>query len=606
MRALTPKLADLLDKGLASHKAGDIDAALKSYGKVLKKRPSQPDALWLKGVAHLALEEPARAINLIMRASMLRPGDPAILNDLGMAYEAQGKIEAARDAFNKALKLDPGNAAAQVNVARSALAEGRADDALEGATRAIDLQPSLSSGHNIRGLALKAMGRMKEALAALETALTQEPNSPGVLFNQGELLRELGEYSRSQLVLEKAETLARAGSVDWLNTRMTLGLLFAKMNQYNQALDYYNSVLAVVPDHSQTLVNRGELNQTAGNIDAAEKDYSLALQCSGSSEIARFNLSRIHLLQQIWGNGWDLYESRWDTPGFLEDDRSRDLAPWDGSFHPDLKLLVWGEQGLGDQILFASQLIDLVQKGVTPILEVDPRLASILQQSFPDLVVYAYGSIPETELKSLGAQIPFGSLGRFLRRTSSDFQATGPFLKAEAKRTQELRNRYVAAAQGRKIVGIAWHSSNPSFGAQKSLPLDQWGAVLSENADALFVSLQYGDVEEEVRRASRVSGAEILVDPEVDQIADFGAAAAQVAMMDLVVSIDNTSVQLAGALGVPAWVMVSKVPEWRWGLEGDTMPWYESVRVYRQLEQGDWAAVLTAINGDLKHYLSTE
>lgn len=605
VRALTPKLAGLLDKGLASYKTGDIETALKSYSKVLKKRPSQPDALWLKGVAHLALGQTSAAVGLITRAAKLRPNDPAILNDLGMAYEADGNLSAARDAFNRALSLDPAVASAQVNVARCALADGRHYDALEGADRAIALQPSLGSGHNIRGLALKAMGRKDEALAAMETALVLEPNAPEVLVNKGELLRELGDKQQSQFALEKALTLAQVGSVDWVNATMTLGLLFAQTNQHDQALDCYNSVLALVPGHYQTLVNRGELYQSAGNIEAAEQDYSLAINCSDSAETAKFNLSRIRLIQQSWSEGWDLYESRWETEEFLGHDRSRSLPPWDGSFHSEeLKLLVWGEQGLGDQILFASQIGDLAQKDITPILEVDPRLAPLVQRSFPDLCVYAYGSVPADTLDLLDAQIPVGSLGRFLRRKTSDFDATGPFLIAEANRADELRRRYLTAAQGRKVVGIGWHSVNPSFGAQKSLPLEQWAGVLSENKGAFFVALQYGDVEEEVRRASGVSGAEIFVDPDVDQILDFEAAAAQVAAMDLVISTSNTAVHLAGALGVPTWVMVSKVPEWRWGLAGETTPWYESVRVYRQSEQGDWGAVLTAVNGDLKRFLT--
>lgn len=595
-----------MDKGFSHHKAGEIDQALKAYDAVLKKRPTQPDALWLKGVAHLALGESSAAVGLIARAAKFRPDDAAILNDLGMAHEADGDLAAARGAFEGAVGLDPNNAAAQVNVARCALAEGLVQEALKGADRAIELQPSLSSGHNVRGLVLKAMGQKDDALAAFDAALALEPNAPAVLVNKGELLRALGEDLQAKVALDKAVMLAQAGSVDWINATMTLGLLFAKTDQYHRALEYYNSVLAVRPDHYQTLVNRGELYQSAGNIEAAVQDCLLAINGHDSTEAARFNLSRLRLLQQSWEEGWDLYDSRWETEEFLAQDRSRNLPPWDGAYRSALKLLVWGEQGLGDQVLFSSQIADLVQKGATPVLEVDPRLVPLVQRSFPDLCVYAYDSVPASTVDLLDAQIPMGSLGRILRRRTSDFHTREPFLTAEANRAEELRKRYLAAAQGRKIVGIGWHSVNPSFGAQKSLPLNQWEPVLSENRDAFFVSLQYGDVKEQVRRASRVSGVDILVDPDVDHIGDFEAAAAQVAAMDLVVSTSNTAVHLAGALAVPTWVMVPNVPEWRWGLEGDTTPWYESVRVYRQLEQGDWGAVLTAVNGDLTQFLSTE
>lgn len=606
MRALTPKLADLLDKGLASHKAGDIDAALKVYARILKKRPAQPEALWLKGVAMLDLGNPESAVKAISRAVKGRPDDAAILNDLGMAQEAAGQFGAARASFRQALQLNPESYAVQVNIARCALADGDAANALQAVDRALAAQASYCVGHNVRGLALKALGRRDEALVAFAAALSQEPDNTEVLFNKGDLLRELGDDTNARLTLERATFIAATGSTDWIKATMTLGLLSATAGHVDVARENYDAVLSFLPTHVETLVNRGELSQTQGNLSEAEADFNSALETDNACAAARFNLSRIHLQRQKWSEGWDGYESRWEMPDFVTESRSRGVVAWDGSVSPGLKLLVWGEQGLGDQILFSSQIPDLLQKGLNPALEVDPRLAPLMQRSFPDLEVCAYDCMDSAAQSLIDSQVPMGSLGRVVRRSESDFGKASPFLQAEPNLSQALRERYSELAKGRKIVGIAWHSINPSFGAQKSLSLDSWGPLLSQHAEAFFVSLQYGDIRNAVQNASDASGADIFVDAQVDPISDFDAAAAQVAAMDLIVSTSNTAVHLAGALGKPTWVMVPHVPEWRWGLQGETVPWYESVRVFRQPKQGDWEPVLTDVDGELRRFLSTQ
>lgn len=602
--ALTPALAGLLDKGLEFHKSGDVKAAIKSYEAVLKKRPSQPDALWLKGVAKLSMGEPEAAVKLIELAFRGRPEDPEILNDLGMAQEAAGAEQAAQTSFDKALELNPDLPSVLVNVARCALASGNTENALKTSSRAVELQPEMSDAHNIRGLALKQLGQFEDARAAFSVALSIEPHNVPILINMGEFLRERGQLDRAQTTLEQALAATQKGTVDWVNATLTLGLVFAKTGRYDDARERYNSILALVPDHLESLVNRGELNQSTGYVEAAEADYNAALKIAPESSTAQYNLGRLHLLKQNWEKGWIAHESRWRTPEFAAQDRSRNIPVWNGALRPDLNLLVWGEQGLGDQVLFASQIAELIAKGVLPTLEVDPRLAPTLQRSFSCLSVCGYDDIDAGTVISFENQIPIGSLGRILRKTASDFPPGSSYLVADTDLTRELRDRYLSRAKGRKIVGIAWNSINPTFGVQKSLPLEHWEAILRHHRDALFISLQYGDIRNEVMQASRVSGADIFIDDEVDPVGDFDAAVAQIAAMDLIISTSSTAVHLAGALGVKTWVMVRCVPEWRWGLEGKRVPWYDSVRVYRQPEQGNWTPVLTDVAGDLERWLS--
>lgn len=594
-KSLSPKLAAVLDNGMALHRAGDLNAALEAYNKVLNKQPRQPDALSFKGVALMGLGDAEGAVKFLGLAAKRRPEDAIILNDLGMAQEALGDADSAYQTFQKAYALDPALPAALVNMARYGLAAGQADEALAQAEQAIKTQPGFVQAYNVRGLALQALERKDEALVAYAAALAQSPNDADALFNKGEVLRQMGNQDGALTALERATQAAAQGSRVWVKAAMTIGLIQAGQGDHEAAMRLYNGVLEQAPSDVPTLINRGELKQKLGNISGAGADFSAALDANSESSIARFNQACGCLLSGDWAAGWDAHEARWliGDPSLYS--RARGIDDWDGALTDGMKLLVWGEQGLGDQVLFSSLLRDFVGTGMNLTVEVDQRMVPLLRRSFPDLNVVPYDSLQPDELLSFDAQIAMGSLGRFLRRSPEAFPEAQTYLSADTEQTRKLRQKYLDAAAGRKVVGIAWNSVNPSSGIAKSLPLDQWGSILMPE-DALYVSLQYGDVTDDVSAASTATGVDILVDEEIDPIADFDGAAAQIAAMDLIISTSNTAVHVAGALGVPTYVMVPIVPNWRWGFEGQTAPWYPNLRLFRQTSFGEWESVIAEVS----------
>ena len=596
-------MAALLEKGVAHHRARDLAAAVTAYNAILKKRSLQPDALTLKGIALMGLGDAEAAVKCLKLATKRRPADAVIWNDLGMAEEAMGDPAAAQASFKKSLALDPMLSAALVNTARYNLADRDAAQALTHADQAINSPPASVEAYNIRGLALQALERSDEALEAFAAALVQSPNDADALFNKGELLRKRGVHDGAQIALERAAFAAGQGADVWAKAMMTIGLMHAASAEYNKALELYNAILALVPDHVGTLVNRGELKQSLGDIDEAEADFSAALAFDAECAVALFNQACGQLLKRNWSEGWDAHESRWSIDDPTSQSRARGIPEWDGSLLDGLKLLVWGEQGLGDQALFSGLLGDLASSPIQPTVELDQRMVPLLQRSYPDLTVVHYDSLQPDELLSFDAQIAMGSLGRFLRRSPQSFPEPRPYLVAEPGLKSQLRQKYLDLAAGRKIVGVAWHSINPRNGSTKSLPLDQWGAILTQK-DSLFVSLQYGDVSDDVAAACRASGVEIIVDDDVDSIVDFDAAAAQIAAMDLVIATSNTAVHVAGALGMPTWVMLPVVPNWRWGLSEQSTPWYPNVSLFRQTAHGDWLPVISQVSDAFDKWVS--
>ena len=605
MSSLTPSTAALLDQGFALHKSGALEAAVNIYDGILKVDPSQPDALWLKGTALIQSGNAKKAIPHLEKTLENRPQDAAIWNDLGMVLEAAGEGPRAKEMFEKAVSFDPSLASVHVNLARIAIADGDPEAALRMADKAIVSQSHLLEAHNIKGNALKALGRSGEALAAYADALDLDASNAEVLCNTGILFNEEGQNDRARTAFERALESVEEGSRVWADVTMTLGLIQVLAGDLATALQTFDSILQTIPNHTATLVNRGELKQRQGNLNGSDEDYGKALALDPKNPTALYNRSRLYLQKRRFAEGWDNYEARWKTPSLKAPRRDRGLSPWDGTHYSGLKLLVWGEQGLGDQILFAEPLSDLTAAGVSVFVEIDARLKPLFKRSNPDLSVFGYDAVPKNIVEACGAQVLIGSLGRFLRRSSADFSRKKGYLTVDQHALSDLRMKYMDLAGGRMLVGVAWHSINPVFGAEKSIPLNQWGPIL-QNEDAVFVSLQYGNVESDVAAAKETLGVEVIIDAEIDPITDLDQAAAQIAAMNLVITIDNTATNIAGAIGQEAWVIIPKIPEWRWGLSGEDVPWYPTVRPFRQLEQNDWSGVLTSVAEALSEKVSNQ
>jgi hypothetical protein len=265
-----------------------------------------------------------------------------------------------------------------------------------------------------------------------------------------------------------------------------------------------------------------------------------------------------------------------------------------------MTLLVYAEQGIGDEILFASCLPEVVAAARHCVIDCAPKLAALFQRSFPTATVRGgYQTDPVDWARSLGVdlQIPAGSLPLHLRREASGFPAHAGYLRADAGKVDRWRDRLRALGPGRTI-GLSWRGGTARTRAERrSITLAELAPVLGLPGFH-FVSLQYDqDAAAEVTDFGSKFGR--LIHHWPDAIDDFDETAALVTALDGVVSVCTAVVHLAGALGRPAWVMTPRVPEWRYGAQGERMPWYPSVRLVRQVASGDWTPVVDAIRQDL-------
>src|SRR5581483_3958702 len=366
------------------------------------------------------------------------------------------------------------------------------------------------------------------------------------LFYRADLLHALGRSAEALVSLDRALKLA-PGDAAALTAK---GLVLADLRRPDEALAAHRAALALDPNRPEIWINAGhvlvELQREHEALDA----YAQALRLSPHDPDASFNQGVNRLRLGDFARGWEGYEQRWHTRAFAPLRRSARHPTWNGEPLAG-SLLVQGEQGLGEHILFAGLLPDLATRVQNTVVEVEPRLVPLFARSFAGVVVVARGHAHHEP--EIGAQIDIGSLGLHLRRDASAFpMRSGGYLRCDPVLAAQLRARL---ADGRLLVGLSWNSRNPKFEAAKSVSLADYAPLL-RLPGCRFVDLQYGDTRAERAAATRDVGVIVEHIDDVDNTNDIDSLAALIGACDVVVTVSNTTAHLAGALGKPTFVLV--------------------------------------------------
>ena len=475
-----------------------------------------------------------------------------------MDHHRRGQLADAELGYRQALELDPDNADALQLLGTIVAQRGDFAAGIGLVSRALALNPDSKEAHlNLANIYARAL-RMADAAHHFREVLRRDGDNIQAANGLGGALVDLGHYTEGEPYLRRALALAPKSAPVLLN----MGMLMDAQARFEDAIRFYDEVLALQPNHTEAHTYRG-----------------VAL-----------------LLRGRFREGWPEYGWRVRSiPTFF----GRFHFPyWRGEPIAGRKILVWTEQGPGDEILFATMIPDLLALGATVIVLCSQRMAPLFERSFPTAHVIGAGQAPSDPsiTKGIEFQASFSELGLALRPSFDAFPRAPALLKADAAKTAALRRRYQNAAEGKMLVGISWRSTNNRLETAKTIPLAMWQPVL-KTASICFVSLQYGDTREEIARAERDFGARILVDNEVDPLVSLDDFASQTAAMDLVISISNTTVHVGGAVGRPVWALVPSNHGrlWYWFLERQDSPWYPSARLFRQDIDAGWEPVLATI-----------
>lgn len=423
--------------------------------------------------------------------------------------------------------------------------------------QAIAVQPDLAEAHNNRGLVLLKLKRFDEALQSFDRAIALRPAYVAAHANRGGVLRELGRTDDALRSLYRSLELD-GERADSYNIR---GSILQDLNRHQEALVDYQRAQALRPGFAEAAWNESVCRLVLGDLEG----------------------------------GWPKYENRWQTDQLLgRIELSQPL--WDGR-PVNGKLLLWGEEGVGDQMLHLSMLDDARRMTERIVVAVSARLIPLVKRSFAELPVI---SLQAANRQPAARQLPMGSLAGFVRRRWEDFpRDRRSFLKADAARAAALRERLQAGSD--LVVGLSWISKAPKLGPAKSLSLRDLLPVLDVKG-ARFVDLQYGDTSDERRDLRMETGIEVQHVDEIDAFADLDGLAALIEACDLVISISNTTVHLAGALGKETWVMVPYgcARHWYWHEGRSDSPWYPALQLFRQKALWEWQAVIGCLRDALQ------
>lgn len=511
---------------------------------------SDPEAFAVRGLALRDLGDAPGAI-AALESSLLLHGDNAeVLNELGVLLLGNRNESRARSLFERAAELAPGLASPLANLAVLQLRSRRPLEAIALLERAIDRNPDdLSCWMNLVS-ALRDADELEKAELRLTEAEARFPGRPEIEFRKATLEREMGAASQAR---ERLERLLSRDPQHMGSRRMLLGMVLQDLGDYAAAEACFDSILKRFPGHPHT----------------------------------RFLKGILALLQGNFQTGWDDYEARFQTDE--SPDRGFPFPAWDGQPMAG-NLLVYAEQGVGDEIMFASCLHDAIRRCGRVFLQCDPRLQKLFARSFPDATIIGAARSDADWLGTLppiGAKVAAGSLPAFFRRERLAFEGRSPYLAASAERIAHWRRRLASLGPG-PYVGLSWRGGIAKTRRMvRSVPLAAWKQVLA--APATWVSLQHDSRAEEIDELN--SYARVLAWPEL--FLDLDDVAALVCALDAVVSVCNSTVHLAGALGTPTTALVPSAPEWRYGAAGDGMPWYASVRLLRQERGESWDRVLS-------------
>ena len=524
-------------------------------------------------------------------------GDDAVPSEAELAHAAglfrRGDMVEAGAICQRFLAAHPDHIGALHLLGAIAAARGQHTAALEPLKRAIALKTDFVPALLTIGRVLMATGGFDAAAEAFARVVELDPDNAEASFNLGQACQDAGRLDAA------AEAYGRALSLspNMAAARLRLGVVLQAQGDHEAALDTFNHVLMTEPANAEAHFQLGCLHRGQGNLADAETRFGRALAADPGHRGASVNLGLLLLLTGRIGEGARLYERRQDWSRFPTANHPLPMPRWAGEDMGDGTLLVAAEQGIGEQLLHAGLIADLAARGVAFLWECNHRLLPLLARSFPETRFVARTAPPQPEALAAGRFIPGGNLIPLLRPNPARFPDHRGYLTADPARVAALRGRYMAGHDG-SIVGIAWRTTQPRAPG-KTIPLEQWAPVLGLEG-ARFVSLQHGPVADEIEAAALSTGVAVIHDSDVDPLKDLEAAAAQVAAMDAVVTISNTTAHLAGAMGKPGLVLLEAVPLWHWFLGGKRSAWYPTLDLVRQEAPGAWGQVVARAGTALK------
>ncbi len=507
-----------------------------------------------------------------------------------------GKLNEARLIYQHLLEAVPSHPDVLGNLGTIELQFGNALLGVNYLKKSISINPHHFIFLTNLGNGLIDLNKSEEAIFYFDTALKIAPKAATILYNKARAYKALKKTK------ESIETYLAAIQIDPKNPLLyiNIGFLFNELGNYQEALKYYNQGIQINPSNHQIIYNRGIVYANLKQSDLAIKDFDEAVRLNPDFKKALYNKSFIKLSANSFLDGWALYENRWselEKIGYL-----KTTKPALNTFKISNKnILIWAEQGLGDQIIYSSLLHDALKSNNQFYVSLDPRLIPLFTRSFAWSKRIKFISANEELSESkYDFHLPIGSLGRFFRNSINDFDLHPmSYLKADETRTKTLRRKI--KKNQKKICGISWISRSIEVGKSKSIALEDLSPILSLT-NTTFINLQYGDTKKEIYDIQKNYGIKIQSINEIDNFNDLDGLSSLVSACDYVITSSNVTAHISGALGKETYLLMPFVQGkiWYWGENEETCLWYPTIQIFRSQSGESWSQPISLLKNKIE------
>ena len=585
-------IAGINERGSVLAELKQYDAALASFDHALTLDRKYAEAHLNKGNAYSELARYDEALPAYDQALALKPSLADAWLGRGNVFRALKRYDDAFASYDKALSLKSDLAAVWLGRGNAYFDLERYDEALAAYSKAVEMKPDFASPWIGLGNVFNGREGYDQALASYDKAIALKPDLADAWIGRGNVFRKRERLADALTAFDRAVALDPAHAEAWRGR----GNVLFQRGQFEEALAAFDRAIALKPDLVEAWVGRGDASADLNRDDDALASFDKAIALKNDTPSAYFSKSTVKLSQGDFEQGWALYEWRAKTSEFKHSDEAIEARGISTLINREniagKKIAVIGEQGVGDEIMFSSMLSDVLRDVNSITYQLDPRLIGLYARNFPAVKFVSRQQPADILSQNFDTTTRAGSLAYVYRRTAASFPRV-PYLKTDAGKVDHWRSRLADSGNLFKI-GLSWRGGTAmSRRDQRSMTLDQLQPLLTRT-DCTFVSLQYGDVRDELEKYSENAAGKIVHFPK-DSIDDFDDLAGLIDALDLVISVQNATVHLCGALGKKCLAMLPWKAEWRYGKSGSQMIWYSSIELFRQAERGNWDDVINAV-----------
>ena len=522
--------------------------------QTLAKQYTNSLALWnLIGASAAQIGKLDQAVLAFKKALLIKPDYAEAHYNMGNALKDQGKLEEALEAYKKALSIKSDYVEAYLNIGNALKDQGKLEEALEAFNKALSIKSDYAEAYFNMGNALHDKGKLEEAIAAYKKVLFIKPDYAEAYLNMGNVLKDQEKLEEAIKVYNEVLTINPGYAKAYLN----MGNALHDKGKLEEAIESYNKALSIKPGYAEAYLNMGNVLKDQEKLEEAIKAYNEALLIKPDYAEAYTNMSFVKLRLGKLPDGIKLREWRWKTKGSQPYFRNFKAPKWDGSISlQDKTLLVWGEQGPGDIIIWCSCLNYFVSICANIIVECPPKLVKLLSLSFPKITFRSEQQYSNCEIEDFDFQVPMETLFGYacLSGKITDDQAS--YIIPNNKRVEYWAKKLRESTQ-KTCIGISWKS--PVMTTKRSnnyADLSFWKPLL-QNKNYKFFNLQSSDFEDDLQRISRDFGVDVINFDEIDHYNDLDEVAAFCKALDMSISVATAVATISAAVGahtiIPTW-----------------------------------------------------